>query len=623
MEWREQGCPNMAQKNLLNNGPAFDCSKTYILGQSINGHLTDLAQSDFQTFAPIVFIATFFVLVVAFTDVTSMLIAMVSFCMGLVWTYGLMGYLHIPLTFFGLLIVPITMGVGKEYAIYVTNQYMEYVASGRSKDEVWRMVGRRAGAALAIATVTSISGLVAMYFAGFHIMRDLAFLCIFAFASLFFLSVMFIPAAQALRRRQAKPKPFKPSLLMGAVARGISRNRTAVVVVTVILTGALYYESTKLEEYFGISGGFRQGDYLEESYKFYNTALGGSGTELVVIKGDIADWKTLQYLTSLDASLVADKEHVPKSSNVASLMLGLRTYYDLRNGLTNPAILTEKAKSDPNFNVPHDAAAIRHDIKLMYNSTVWAPLVAIFVSPDADYAVTHTFYHIAKEDFAGLQGDWDALNCDVGNPEQSSSPCATQGPQKPDTVKSVNLVGTQDTFYLFVKYGLPWLDYVSYIAAGLTFVIAFAVLRKPRDVLAVMVPMVVAGVWWLGLLPLFGIEKSMTLMLPTVLLISVGSDYAIQYVWNYREVGDMEEVYRTTGKANLYVVIATIIAFLLFVPMKLVLSSQGALAAALAIGCIFLSTTLLVPLFYPGAGRGERVTVREVEEDAVTLPVTR
>lgn len=623
-EWRETGCTNMRAKNVLNNGPAFKCENTYILGQSINGHLTELAQSDFETFGPIVFVATFFVLVVAFTDISSMFIAFVSFCMGLVWTYGLMGYAHIPLTFFGLLIVPITMGVGKEYAIYVTNQYMEYVASGKSRDEVWSMVGRRAGAALAIASVTSIAGLLAMFLAGFHIMRDLAILTIFAFASLFFLSVMFIPAAQAMRRKQAKPKPFKPSLAMGAVARGISRNRTAVVVITVMLTGALLYESTKLKEYFGISGGFRQGDYLEESYKFYNSALGGSGTELVVLEGDIGDWKTLQYITDLDANIIKDKTHVPKASNVNSVMIGLRTYYDLRNGLTNPAILTEKAKSDPNANIPHDSAEIHRAIHYMYNTTVWAPLVAIFVSPEGDYAVTHFFYHIDREDFEGLQGDWDALNCDVGNVAQSSDACASQpntAPERPSTIKSVNLVGTQDTFYLFVKFGLPWLDYVSYIAAGLTLLIAIAVLRRPRDVLAVMVPMVIAGIWWLGLLPLFGIQKSMTLMLPTVLLISVGSDYAIQYVWNYRELHDMEEVYRTTGKANLYVVVATIIAFLLFVPMKLVLSSQGALAAALAIGCIFTSTTLLVPLFYPGASKqASRVKVTQVRHEEPPAP---
>jgi predicted exporter len=256
---------------------------------------------------------------------------------------------------------------------------------------------------------------------------------------------------------------------------------------------------------------------------------------------------------------------------------------------------------------------------------VWSPLVSLFVSPDADFAVTHVFYHIAKEDFPGLEGDWNALNCDVGNDKQTSDGKCTgsTAPARPKTIESVNLVGTQDTFYLFVKFGLPWLDYVSYIAAGLTFLIALVVLRKPRDVLAVMVPMIVATVWWTGLLPLFGIQKSMTLMLPTVMLISVGSDYAIQYVWNYRELGDMEEVYRTTGKANLYVVIATIIAFLLFVPMQLVLSSQGALAAALAIACIFVSTTLLVPLFYPGAGQTDRVVVTQVEEESVPVGVSR
>jgi predicted RND superfamily exporter protein len=128
-------------------------------------------------------------------------------------------------------------------------------------------------------------------------------------------------------------------------------------------------------------------------------------------------------------------------------------------------------------------------------------------------------------------------------------------------------------------------------------------LLRARDVAAIMVPMLLSSVWWAGLLPLFGIKASLTLMLPTVFLISVGSDYAIQYVWNYRQQGDMRAVYGSTGKANLFVVAATVVAFLLFVPMKLVLSSQGALAAALAILVIFTVTTILVPVFYKVALR--------------------
>src|SRR5581483_4643083 len=187
--------------------------------------------------------------------------------------------------------------------------------------------------------------------------------------------------------------------------------------------------------------------YLEESYKFYNSALGGSGTELVVLEGDIGEWSSLQYISDLDANIVKDAVHVPKASNVASLMICLRTYYNLRNGLTNPAILTEKARADPNANIPHDAAEIHRAIKYMYGTEVWSPLVAIFVSPEGDYAVTHFFYHIDREDYAGLSGDWDALNCDVGNAAQTNSgTCPSTAPTRPDTIKSVNLVGTQDTF---------------------------------------------------------------------------------------------------------------------------------------------------------------------------------
>lgn len=669
-EWRDVGCPALKQQNILNNGPAFDCSRTYILGQSINGHMTELAQQDFQLWGPIVFIVTFLVLVVAFTDVPSMLIAFVSFCMGLVWTYGLMGYLHIPLTFFGLLIVPITMGVGKEYAIYVTNQYMEYSASGRPKDVVWAMVGRRAGAALAIASITSVAGLMAMFLAGFHIMRDLALLTVFAFSALFLLSITFIPAAQSIRKKKAKVKAFKPSLLMGGVCRTIGKNRVATIAIVLVLTGALAYESTHIEEYFGISGGFQKGDYVEESYRYYNEALGGSGTELVVLEskepGGIADPTTLQYIASLDQSFLKDSKHVPKASNIASLMLGLRTYYDLKNGLYNPAILNEKKPgADVNVNVPMDKERVAADIKYMYTNPIWSPLVALFVSPDSTFAVTHVFYKIGKEDYASLKDDWNNLNCDVGNVPLEYACVNTPTMQRPQTLRSVDLVGTQDTFYLFVEYGMPWLDYVGYIATFLTLLVAIAVLGRPlqflallpgaavgaaslsgyithaqlpyyvggaalvsigllvalkaRDTLAVMIPMMIASIWWLGTLPLFDIKASMTLMLPTVMLISVGSDYAIQYVWNYREVGNMEEVYRTTGKANLYVVIATVIAFLLFVPMKLVLSSQGALAAALAIVSIFLSTTILVPLFYPPPEARTVVVAREFQADAETI----
>ncbi|MFA5860072.1 MAG: MMPL family transporter [Candidatus Thermoplasmatota archaeon] len=674
-EWRDVGCPALQQKNILGNGPAFNCDHTYILGQSINGHMTELAQSDFQTWGPIVFIVTFLVLVVAFTDVPSMLIAFVSFCMGLVWTYGLMGYLHIPLTFFGLLIVPITMGVGKEYAIYVTNQYMEYSASDRSKEVVWAMVGRRAGAALAIASITSVAGLLAMFLAGFHIMRDLALLTVFSFSALFLLSITFIPAAQSVRKTKAKVKPFKPSILMGGVCKAITKNRVATIAFVVIVTGALAYESTKIEEYFGISGGFKDGDYVEESYRFYNQALGGSGTELVVFEskepGGIADPATLKYIASLDQSFLRDSKHVPKSSNIASLMLGLRTYYDLKAGLYNPAIAYEKQPgADPYVNIPMDKARVAADIKYMYTNPIWSPLVAIFVSPDSNFAVTHVFYKIGNEDYASLKDDWNNLNCDVGNTPTGYACANAPTMQRPSTLRSVDLVGTQDTFYLFVEYGMPWLDYVGYIATFLTLIIAIAVLGRPeqflgllpggavafaavsgyithaqlplyvggaavlsiailvflkaRDTLAVMIPMIIASVWWLGALPLFDIKASMTLMLPTVMLISVGSDYAIQYVWNYREVGSMEEVYRTTGKANLYVVIATVVAFLLFVPMKLVLSSQGALAAALAIVSIFLSTTILVPLFYPPPEASAVVVAREVQSEAQTVvPVAR
>ncbi|MHB8605437.1 MAG: MMPL family transporter [Thermoplasmatota archaeon] len=596
-DFRTTGCAQ-SKFHDPSGGTVLNCDHIYVLGEAINAHMTDLANEDFKTFGPIVFVVTLVILVFAFNDLMSMLIASLSFTFGLVWTYGFMGYDHIPLTFFGLLIVPITLGVGKEYAIYVTNQYLEYTARGETKEKVLELVGHRAGAALIVATVTSVAGIATMYFANFKIMTDLATLTIFAFTSLMVLSITFIPAAHSLRNvDRRKVKTFSPSRSMGAIGRSVSRHKIAIGAVVLVGTLLLAYSATNIEEYFGISGGFKKGDYLEQSYQYYNQVLGGSGTELVVVEGDITDPATLHYINTLDGIFKADKDTIPKTSNVNSIIIALNTYFALKDGLLNPnALKTNLGKQT----YPDDKQQLSDAIDTMFAEKPWQPVIALFAGKDKNIAITHVFYRIKSETFDGLETDWNSLNADIAKADKANAA------GRPASIKAINLVGTQDTFYLYVKYGQPWLTYVSLMASGLTFLIAVIILQKPRDVLAVMVPMTLASIWWAGLLPLFDIKASLTLMLPTVFLISVGSDYAIQYVWNYRQIGDMGEVYESTGKANLFVVIATVVAFLLFVPMKLVLSSQGALAAALAILTIFVVTTIVVPLFYRKAVRRAR-----------------
>ncbi|MHB8633652.1 MAG: MMPL family transporter [Thermoplasmatota archaeon] len=632
LDYRDHACA--ASRFTTPNGQSLlNCPHIYVVGEAINAHMTELANQDFLFWGPIVFGATLVVLIFAFGfDWASTLIAALAFSIGLVWTYGLMGYLKIPLTFFGLLIVPITLGVGKEYSIYITNQFLDFRSQGLARDEVFRRVGRGAGAALLVASFTSIVGVATMALSDFFIMRDLAFLTCFSFLALFLIAITFIPAAQALRRPHGAA-PFRPSAVMAGLATWISRHRVLVAVVAVAITLGSAVEATQIQEYFGISGGFRHGDYLETSYNYYNAALGGAGTELVVIETgphQVGDPQTLDYLRATDATFKADTQTIPKASNVNSLIIALQTYYALRDGLANPKALDTALNQNV---IPTDGRVVDHDINAAFDSPVWGSLMALFTGRDGNIVVTHIFYHIESETYAGLKRDWDSLNHDVD-----------QVPM-PATVHNVNLVGTQDTFYLYVTYGQPWLEYVGYMASFLTLACAIFVVGRARDlvalvpgfaaffawftglwghdqalillaggaalvttallallrsraVAAIMVPMMLASVWWAGLLPLFGIKASLTLMLPTVFLISVGSDYAIQYVWNHRQEGDMVKVYGSTGKANLYVVAATVLAFALFIPMKLVLSSQGAAAAALAILTIFAVTTLLVPLFY-------------------------
>ena len=145
----------------------------------------------------------------------------------------------------------------------------------------------------------------------------------------------------------------------------------------------------------------------------------------------------------------------------------------------------------------------------------------------------------------------------------------------------------------------PWVFLAAVLVAALVF-------RSWRALAAVGLTAFATSAWWLGLLPALDVGMAITLVIPLVFIIALGSDYSVHMIWSFYRVGNVREVFRTTGKAILFSWVTTVGPFLIFIGIQDLSVRKTMIATALAITIIFVVTMLVIPSFYPLLGRRPR-----------------
>lgn len=93
------------------------------------------------------------------------------------------------------------------------------------------------------------------------------------------------------------------------------------------------------------------------------------------------------------------------------------------------------------------------------------------------------------------------------------------------------------------------------------FLLAFADLRRPRDVLLSLLPVVLGGLWMLGVLPAFGLSYNLANVVGVPLIAGVAIDGGVHLLHRYRESGDLEEAVLGTGAAVMLSSLTTMVGF--------------------------------------------------------------
>ncbi|MFA5945252.1 MAG: MMPL family transporter, partial [Candidatus Thermoplasmatota archaeon] len=221
-----------------------------------NAHSSKLVQEDTVKLMPMVAAFILLCLYIAFRNVRAIVVSFTTLAVGVVWSYGTMGYLGIALNTLNMTIVPLVMGIGIDYSIHMINEFVEHKSEGHSDAEAFRIAGSRSGLALLIASSTTVGGLAVLIFSPSLLIAQLGLVSSVALTVIYLLAITFIPAALTLVGGSEKMgAQFSRSRFMPALARTVSKARYAVILLLIAVSLVAYPLSQQVgKEAFGDPG---------------------------------------------------------------------------------------------------------------------------------------------------------------------------------------------------------------------------------------------------------------------------------------------------------------------------------------------------------------------------------
>jgi hydrophobe/amphiphile efflux-3 (HAE3) family protein len=158
---------------------------------------------------------------------------------GVIWAFGIAGYLHIPLTIVTISGFPVMLGIGIDYAIQMHARVEEEVVIDRAAHPI-QETARNLGPALLVVTVDAILAFAALRFAKVPMLREFGFLLIIGVAAICLNSIMATLAVLGIREYKSptKGRDFREGALgrltvrLGAVSENLA---PALVVVSLII----------------------------------------------------------------------------------------------------------------------------------------------------------------------------------------------------------------------------------------------------------------------------------------------------------------------------------------------------------------------------------------------------
>ena len=272
-------------------------------------------------------------LLISFNHVKWSLLPIPIVFLGIVWTFGAMGFLHIPFTMVSMSAFPVLIGIGIDYAIQFHNRIDEEFTKGSSPiAAVIETVGH-VSLPVMIALIITAMGFVSLLTSSVPMTRDFGLLCLvglfLCYLSALFVGVSLLYMVEKRNCSRAKAKSEnaaasgpKDTVIGGIIERVsdicIQRWRL-VLAAALFLSMAGIYADTQVQ----VDTDFK--NYVPQDlpplidFRHMSDIFGGTDTlDLIVQAGDITDPDTMHWMDEFCIYLKNSRDQVRGYDSVAA-----------------------------------------------------------------------------------------------------------------------------------------------------------------------------------------------------------------------------------------------------------------------------------------------------------------
>lgn len=270
-------------------------------------------------------------LLLVFRHVNLPLLPLPVVFLGIIWTFGMMGFLKVPLTMVSMAAFPILIGIGIDYAIQFQNRIEEEFRRGGSIGEAAISTVTHTAPAVFIALIITGAGFFSLFSSSVPMVRDFGLLCligiIMCYLSSLFVGVTIIHQMERGRNernvrcgleRREKISPITP-LIMRSVAFILERWR-AVLAAAFLLSVVGLYADTMVPIETDMYEFIPQDLPPLSQFRHLQDIFGGEDQLNIIVQGDVIDPSTLVWMDRFGEYVVRSREKVYGATSLATLV---------------------------------------------------------------------------------------------------------------------------------------------------------------------------------------------------------------------------------------------------------------------------------------------------------------
>ena len=560
-------------KGIIANHPG---SEEVLLGglpfirYSIEGNILN----DLVVLLPIAMFLMVFMLYFSFREWKGVFMPFLIVLMSIILSFGLMAFLGWKISLFSILMPIMIIAIANDYGIHLIAHYQE-LARGEEKlpmKQICRQIYKDLKKPIFITGITTIGGILGLLSHTMMPAAELGVLTAIGIGFALILSLLFLPAMLSFfnpKRREPGLEPKKAPVLersLKSMGNWVTLYPKRIIAISIIVTVIgvagvfLLKVDTNVESYFSAKS------EVGRSTKLINEKFGGSQFISVLFSGDVLSTEVMKRMEVYEKEIIKDPA------------VGL---------VSSPVSLVKELSKG--FYEPEEEG---------YNQ--------IPESSDEIYQLIEVFSLGGNEDDISQFLDYNYENARILISLKDGSNSANKR-----VLKIINTLTKDDSNVQFAAgAGLTEIELADMVVNGqlksllfalaVVFIILSFVFRSPKAGLLSTLPITIAIVVLFGLMGIFGIALDIATALLSSIMIGVGVDYTIHFLWRFKTERSKGHDHRkavritlsTSGRGIIINALSVIVGF-----TPLILSNFTPLKYFGALIVISITTCLISSLF--------------------------